>query len=232
MAAGAQDFIDIRSARSIDTFTFLDAKAEFYGDKVHHDSVSPVRFLQDIKRDEDGNFIPPTGGGVGLGTNTKTDLSRECTKDCIDIGDVFCRDFFTYSEGVCCSPSDTECMSSGYDFCTNQFSSDGMKLFTCPFESQRCGTYPWVQIPTDGVTSIQSRGFDTNDVCYYYVEAMPTVDDGDFIYVEFFALSNVKTSISIKPAIDESMDDVTCDVVSGDIILLRHPDKLYVSFKA
>jgi len=61
---------------------------------------------------------------------------------------------------------------------------------------------------------------------------MPSVDDGDFVYVEFFALSNVQTTIFIKPAIDESKDDVICNVFSGDILLLRHPDKMYVSFKA
>lgn len=57
---------------------------------------------------------------------------------------------------------------------------------------------------------------------------MPNVDLGGFIYVEFFALTDVSTFISIKKTIDA--EDVVCNVQSGQILLLRHPYKMYMSF--
>ena len=55
----------------------------------------------------------------------------------------------------------------------------------------------------DAERLVQSKGFDNNDACYYWVEALPSTPVGDFIYVNFFALENVETFVSIKPAIDE-----------------------------
>ena len=67
-------------------------------------------------------------------------------------------------------------------------------------------------------------------MCYYWVEAMPSVQDGTFLYVEFMTTKEVDTLVSIKSRFD--LPDVTCRVSQGDILLVRHPDKLYVSFKA
>ena len=106
-----------------------------------------------------------------------------------------------------------------------------MKLFTCPYETRRCGTNPLVQVPTSGATkTIQSRGFSKNEVCYYWVEAYQNVNQGDFIYVKFISLSQVQTFVSLKTSIDD--EDVTCTVKGGDILLVRHPMKMYLSFKS
>ena len=59
---------------------------------------------------------------------------------------------------------------------------------------------------------------------------MPTVKDGTFLYVEFMTTKEVETLVSIKGRFD--LPDVTCRVSQGDILLVRDPDKLYVSFKA
>ena len=67
-------------------------------------------------------------------------------------------------------------------------------------------------------------------MCYYWVEAMPAVREGTFMYVEFMTMKDVETLVSIKGRFD--LPDVTCSVSQGDILLVRHPDKLYVSFKA
>ena len=67
-------------------------------------------------------------------------------------------------------------------------------------------------------------------MCYYWVEAMQSVDEGTFLYVEFMTMTSVETFISIKRNVDEP--DITCTVSQGDVILLRHPNKLYLSFKA
>lgn len=61
---------------------------------------------------------------------------------------------------------------------------------------------------------------------------MPSAPQGDYVYVNFFALSGVQTFVSIKPAIDEGRNDVTCAVQPGDTILIRHPNKLYLSFRS
>ena len=104
-----------------------------------------------------------------------------------------------------------------------------MKLFTCPFETRRCGNNPLVQVPSSGSTkTIQSRGFNKNDVCYYWVEAFQNVNQGDFIYVKFTSLSQVQTFVSLKTSIDD--EDVICAVQGGDILLVRHPMKMYISF--
>lgn len=91
-----------------------------------------------------------------MGSGTVTEKSRECTKECIDIDDIFCREFFTFDKGICCAPNDAQCLSGEYDFCTDQFESAGMKLFSCPFEESRCGPSPMVQLPVsnDGVVSV------------------------------------------------------------------------------
>lgn len=61
---------------------------------------------------------------------------------------------------------------------------------------------------------------------------MPNAPQGDFVYINFLALSGVETFVTIKAAIDEKSRDVTCNVRSGDTILIRHPNKLYLSFRA
>ena len=104
-----------------------------------------------------------------------------------------------------------------------------MKVFTCPFEPRRCGLNPRVQVPVTGATkTIQSRGFNRNDVCYYWIEAMQNVSSGDFVYVKFTSMSKVETFVSLKTSIED--EDVTCKVTSGDTIVIRHPMKLYLSF--
>ena len=52
------------------------------------------------------------------------------------------------------------------------------------------------------------KGFDTDDACYYWIEAMPNAEEGGFMYVEFTALTNVSSFVSIKKSIDHP--DVTC----------------------
>ena len=59
---------------------------------------------------------------------------------------------------------------------------------------------------------------------------MQNVEEGTFMYVEFMTMTSVETFISIKRSVDEP--DITCSVSQGDVILLRHPNKLYLSFKA
>ena len=86
---------------------------------------------------------------------------------------MFCREFFVYQNGVCCDPQDFSCLVQKNDFCSNQFKDKGMQLFSCPFETGRCGTGPQVLIPSGGEKVIQSKGFDNHDVCYYWIEAMP-----------------------------------------------------------
>ena len=55
---------------------------------------------------------------------------------------------------------------------------------TCPFEESRCGPGPQVLIPNDGTQkTVQSRGYDQEDICYYWLEAMPRAETGDFMYV-------------------------------------------------
>lgn len=78
---------------------------------------------------------------------------------------------------------------------------------------------------------MQSRGgFLRDEVCYYWVEAMPNVNKGDLIYVRFIILQNVETFVSIKENIDDP--DIVCNVQAEDWILVRHPNKLYISFKS
>ena len=105
-----------------------------------------------------------------------------------------------------------------------------MQLFACPYESSRCGVGPQIYVGNEKV--IQSKGFDTGDVCYYWIGAMPNTAQGDYIYVNFVALSDIEAFVTIKNAIDEKQNDVTCKVSSGDTILIQHPNKLYMSFKA
>ena len=57
---------------------------------------------------------------------------------------------------------------------------------------------------------------------------MQNVNQGDFLYVVFTSMSNVKTFISLKTSIDD--DGVVCGVTSGDILIVRHPMKMYLSF--
>ena len=104
-----------------------------------------------------------------------------------------------------------------------------MKLFSCPFETRRCGSKPLIQVPTSGATkTVQSRGFSKSEVCYYWVEAFQSVNQGDFVYVKFTSLSQVQTFVSLKTSIDD--EDVTCGVKGGDILVVRHPMKMYISF--
>ena len=78
--------------------------------------------------------------------------------------------------------------------------------------------------------SEQSRGFNKDDVCYYWIEAMPGAEVDGFIYVKFDVLSKVSPFVSIKKHIDDV--DVTCEIKQDSIILLRHPYKLYLSFQS
>ena len=41
-------------------------------------------------------------------------------------------------------------------------------------------------------------------------------------------MSSVQTFVSLKTSIDD--EDVVCGVFSGDIIVFRHPMKMYLSF--
>ena len=59
---------------------------------------------------------------------------------------------------------------------------------------------------------------------------MPNAEAGGFVYVEFTALTNVSSFVSIKKSIDHP--DVTCEVKTGSIVLLRHPYKMYISFQS
>ena len=59
---------------------------------------------------------------------------------------------------------------------------------------------------------------------------MPGALNGGFIYVEFTILSGVRAFVSIKRSIDDK--DVMCAVQTGDVLLLRHPYKMYLSFQA
>ena len=159
-----------------------------------------MRFLQDP-------FVPALNGGAGVDI---TD-SQDCTRECLDKGNVFCRDFFAYDKGNCCNPSDNECIVGELDFCSNQFTDNGMKLFTCPFEGNRCGPVPQISLPeTEQRQSFQSRGLSTDEVCYYWVQAMQNVEEGTFMYVEFMTMTSVETFISIKRNVDEP--DITCTV--------------------
>ena len=54
------------------------------------------------------------------------------------------------------------------------------------------------------------------------------MNQGDFIYVKFTSLSQVQTFVSLKTSIDD--EDVICAIQGGDILLVRHPMKMYVSF--
>ena len=107
-----------------------------------------------------------------------------------------------------------------------------MKLFACPYELPMCGPSPKVTLPVNGVDeALQSRGgFITDEVCYYWIEAAANVPIGNLVYVRFTVLNNVETFVTIKE--DFSDKDIICNVFSGDMILVRHPNKLYMSFKA
>ena len=60
------------------------------------------------------------------------------------------------------------------------------------------------------------------------MEAEPNVEEGGFIYVEFTSIKAVNVFVSIKKTMDDK--DVVCNVSQGDVILLRHPNKMYLSF--
>ena len=60
------------------------------------------------------------------------------------------------------------------------------------------------------------------------MEAESRVEDGGFIYVEFTSINAVNIFVSIKKSMDDA--DIICNVTQGDIILLRHPNKMYLSF--
>ena len=49
------------------------------------------------------------------------------------------------------------------------------------------------------------------------------------MYVEITSLSNVQAFVSIKADISDP-DSVICNVGNGDTILLRHPNKLFMSY--
>ena len=76
------------------------------------------------------NNVPIAAGGISVDILR----SRDCTRDCIDQGNVFCRGWFEFNKGNCCDPNDTRCLYGQLEFCSNSFDLDGMKLFTCPFE--------------------------------------------------------------------------------------------------
>lgn len=59
---------------------------------------------------------------------------------------------------------------------------------------------------------------------------MPNVNKGDLVYVQFIFLQNLDVFVSIKEDLTDS--DIVCDVEPGEFILVRHPNKLYVSFKS
>jgi len=61
---------------------------------------------------------------------------------------------------------------------------------------------------------------------------MSSAATGDYLYVQFFTLSSVQAYLTIKRAIDEKSTDVTCNVFSGDVLLFRHPNKMYLTFKS
>lgn len=118
-----------------------------------------------------------------------------------------------------------------HDLCSNQFAGVGREIFTCPFETARCGKSPQVTLPLTGIEqSVQSKGFDTYDACYYWIEAMPGASDGGYIYVYFNVLNGVSPFVSIKKSIDSP--DITCAITEGSVLILQNPYKLYLSFQA
>ena len=80
-----------------------------------------------------------------------------------------------------------------------------MSLFTCPYELPMCGPSPQLLLPVDGQPeTLQSRGgFLVNELCYYWIEAMPSVNRGDLVYVRFIILQNVEAFVSIKENIED-----------------------------
>lgn len=68
-------------------------------------------------------------------------------------------------------------------------------------------------------------------MCYFWIEAKGAVSQGDFITVEFTSLKDVETYVSIKSQIDDYDGQVLCNVRSGDTIVLRYPEKMFLSFK-
>ena len=163
---------------------------------------SHPRFLQN---DDDGVEVIGTvtdasTGESGFTTTIVTTDSKNCTRDCINNGNIFCRNNIKIDSGVCCADGDDSCLDQDYDFCNNQYSQTGMGLFACPYELPMCGPSPQLLLSSDGAQeSLQSRGgFTSDEVCYYWVEAMPNVNPGDLIYVRFIILQNVETFVSIK----------------------------------
>ena len=55
-----------------------------------------------VEANQETRFLQSFSGTV----NSTIQTSRECTADCIDRGDVFCRAFTNYTEGQCCDKSD------------------------------------------------------------------------------------------------------------------------------
>ena len=49
--------------------------------------------------------------------------------------------------------------------------------------------------------------------------------------MEFVAIETVTSYVTVKNSILDD-DDVICNVQAGDVLLLRHPDKLHLSFHA
>ena len=102
--------------------------------------------LQDIERSQNERFLEGEEGDSentfdpGFFENDKLTDGKTCLRDCIAQGKFSCRRFDAYDEGVCCLNDDFACLNGNYDLCSNQFQGIGREIFSCPFETLRCGT--------------------------------------------------------------------------------------------
>ena len=93
------------------------------------------RLLQEEEEGEGESTFDP-----GFLTTDEITDAKTCLRDCISAGDYFCRKFDVFDQGICCLKDDPGCVNGDYDLCSNQFAGMGREIFTCPFESSRCGS--------------------------------------------------------------------------------------------
>ncbi len=115
--------------------------------------------------------------------------SAKCTKECIDVGKVFCQERYDKSQGQCCNKVDLDCQGQVSGLCTSDMWIDEFKYFACPFKTQVCGAQTTITA-SKAQQDIQSQsGFTTDRVCFYEISAPKSASSTELFQVQITSVA-------------------------------------------
>ena len=127
--------------------------------------------------------------------------------------------------------------TNGYDFCSDSVTQFGLKLQSCPKQTN-CGSSEALTAPVDqssvAIKQDQSSSvvpkFTKSYVCHYTVAWPAQAKKGDVLYLNVITLQKVDAFVLIGQNITQSYFSACNGLQAGDYLIAQYPNKFFLSF--